>query len=104
MAIQSIAKIRESLIEQLQSLHADVPHFLELVDSYIDYCKLEREAKKDIKKNGMSYKAISSTGKEFDKDNPYGKMLPQYTKAKLQILKDLGLTTKNVSPEEDEEL
>ena len=50
----------------------------------------------DIKKRGLSYKTISSQGKEYLKDNPSIKNAVMYNKQKLAILKEMQLTTANV--------
>lgn len=68
MAQQSQAKIRESLMAQLRAKGADVSHFEALVDDYMEYCKLIKKMKADIKKRGMTYTATSAAGKEYEKD------------------------------------
>ena len=103
MAAKSEKAIRESLMTQLRAKGADVSHFEGLVDDYVEYFRLVKKMKADIKKRGLSYTATSAAGKEYEKDNPNVKLLPQYTRAMLTILKDLGLTTDKVA-EEDIEL
>lgn len=100
MAQQSQAKIRESLMAQLRAKGADVSHFEALVDDYMEYCKLIKKMKADIKKRGMTYKATSAAGKEYEKDNPNVKLLPQYTRSQLAILKELGLTTDKIAEDD----
>lgn len=103
MAAKSEKAIRESLMTQLRAQGADVSHFEGLVDDYVEYFRMVKKMKADIKKRGLSYAAMSAAGKEYEKDNPNVKLLPQYTRAMLMILKDLGLTTDKVA-EEDAEL
>ena len=103
MAAKSEKAIRESLMTQLRAQGADVSHFEGLVDDYVEYFRMVKKMKADIKKRGLSYTAMSAAGKEYEKDNPNVKLLPQYTRAMLMILKDLGLTTDKVT-EEDAEL
>lgn len=103
MAAKSEKAIRESLMTQLRAKGADASHFEGLVDDYVEYFRLVKKMKADIKKRGLSYTATSAAGKEYEKDNPNVKLLPQYTRAMLTILKDLGLTTDKVT-EEDIEL
>ncbi len=100
MAQQSQAKIRESLMAQLRAKGADVSHFEALVDDYMEYCKLIKKMKADIKKRGMTYTATSAAGKEYEKDNPNVKLLPQYTRSQLAILKELGLTTDKIAEDD----
>ena len=97
-------KIRNSLIQQLKNRGADVEHFLALIDDYIWYYNQEKAMQKDIKTKGMSYKAISASGKEYEKENPSIKNAVMYNKEKLAILKQLELSTTNVGSDEDDEL
>lgn len=99
----SVKAIRESLIAQLETKGANVAHFEALIDDYVEYFKLVKKMKKDIRDNGLSYTTVSAAGKTYEKDNPNVKLLPQYTRAMLAILKDLGLTTNSVN-EADEDL
>lgn len=103
MASKSKKAIRESLMGQLRAKGADIDHFEALIDDYIAYYDIVRKMKADIRKNGITYTAISAAGKEYEKDNPCVKQLPQYTRAMLAILKDLGLTTDRIE-DPDEEL
>ena len=100
MAQQSQAKIRESLMAQLRAKGADVSHFEALVDDYMEYCKLIKKMKADIKKRGMTYIAISAPPKEYDNDNPNVKLLPHYTTRQNPILKELGLTTDKIAEDD----
>lgn len=104
MSQKSATAVRESLMLQLKSKGADVAHFESLVDDYITYFGLVKKLKADIKKRGLTYPAISATGKEYEKDNPSVKLLPQYTRSMLTILRELGLTTDEPVEDEDDEL
>ena len=57
----------------------------------------------DIKKNGLCYKAISSTGKEYMKDNPSIKHAVMYNKQCLAILAQLDLSPKTVQSRDGED-
>lgn len=89
-------------MEQLTAKGADVAHFEALVDDYVEYFGLVKKLKADIRKNGISYTAMSAAGKEYVKDNPSVKLLPQVTRTMLMILKELGLTTDKVMEDDDE--
>lgn len=89
-------------MEQLTAKGADVAHFEALVDDYVEYFGLVKKLKADIRKNGISYTAVSAAGKEYVKDNPSVKLLPQVTRTMLMILKELGLTTDKVMEDDDE--
>ena len=83
-------------MQQLKEKNADVEHFISLVDDYVWYYEQEKAMQDDIKKRGLSYKTISSQGKEYFKDNPSIKNAVMYNKQKLAILKEMQLTTANV--------
>lgn len=100
----SLKAIKASLIEQLERKGANVCVFSDLINDYIYYTKLEKEMQKDIKTKGLSYKAVSATGKEYIKDNPSVKNAIMYNKQRLDILAKLDLTTKSVEVECDDEL
>lgn len=104
MAQVKMAKIKESLIEQLTLKGADIDVYRDLIESYIFYTKLERQMQTDIKKNGLSYKAISSTGKEYNKDNPSVKNSIMYNKQRLAILSQMGLSIDKVESDVNDEL
>jgi phage terminase small subunit len=98
------AKVRKSLIQQLEKKGACLAHFIGLIDDYCWYYDQVDAMKKDIIARGTTYMAVSSVGKEYEKDNPNVKVLPTYTRQMLQILKDLDLTTDSVIADEDDEL
>jgi P27 family predicted phage terminase small subunit len=100
----SLKRVRESLIEQLEKKGANVEVFIDMIDQYIEFTKIERELVKDIKNNGFSYETISATGKEYVKDNPSVKLATQYNKQRLAILAQLGLTVKTVETSGDDDL
>lgn len=97
-------KIKESLIKQLEEKRANTEYFLKLVDDYIWYFNQEKAMQKDIKDRGFSFKTVSSSGYEIEKENPSIKNAIMYNKQKLAILKQLNLTTNNVSSDEDDKL
>lgn len=104
MAQTMKAKLKDALLRQLKEKKAVAPHFLSLVDDYIWYWEQERAMQKDIKERGHSYNAVSSQGKEYEKENPSVKNALLYNKQKLAILKELGLTTDNVVSDADDTL
>lgn len=99
----SAKKIKASLIKQLKNKGADVEHFLGLIDDYIWYFNQEKAMQKDIKTRGRTYKAISASGFEVEKENPSVKDAVIYNKQKLAILKQLELTTDNVGTTGDDD-
>lgn len=93
--------VKNSLIKQLEDKGADVAHFLGLIDDYIFYYKQEKKLQAEVRNKGMTIKATSASGKEYDKENPAYKAAALCNKQKLAILRELGLTTDNV-PAPDE--
>lgn len=89
---------------QLRAKGADLAHFEALVEDYVMYFNQVKKMKADVRKNGLTYTAISAAGKEYEKDNPAAKLLPVYTRSMLSILKELDLTTEAAMDEEDDEL
>jgi glucose-6-phosphate 1-dehydrogenase len=99
----SLSEIEQSLIEQLEQMGASVDFYKSLVSDYLFYEKQERKMQADIRKRGLTYMAVSAVGKEYEKDNPSVKQAYMYNKQKLQILKDLGLSTDKVKNLDDDE-
>lgn len=89
--------VRDSLRRQLQERGAETPHFLALIDDYMFYYQQEKKMQAAVKK-GLTVKAKSAAGKEYDKENPAIKAAALYSKQKLAILRELGLTTDTVPP------
>lgn len=98
---QTKTSIRESLTEQLQKKGADIPLFLDYIDKYLFYDTQERKMMADIRNRGIMVQAISAQGKEYERENPSIKLAALYNKQKLQILKELNLTTGNCLPADD---
>lgn len=94
--------IKDSLIQQLKSQGADVPHFLSLIDDYVFLYGQVQKMKADIRKNGMSYEAMSAAGKAYEKDNPALKHIVAFNRQMLAILKELNLSTEKVDAPDDE--
>lgn len=104
MSKPSIAKVKESLYDQLRELGADVDCYRSLVEDYCFYDQQERKMQADVRKRGLSYEAVSAAGKEYEKENPSVKLAYQYNKQKIQILRQMGLTVQTVvNPDEEEE-
>lgn len=96
------ASIRESLTRQLEAKGADIPLFLDYIDKYLFYDAQERKMMADIRHRGIMVKAVSAQGKEYERENPSIKLAALYNKQKLQILKELNLTTGNCRGKDDD--
>lgn len=97
-------KIRDTLMQQLENKGADNPHFINLVDTYMFYTEQIEEMKKDIIQNGFTVNYISNRGKDSEKENPCVKNIVMFDKIRLSILKDLGITTKEIASNVEDEL
>ena len=91
--------LKDSLIEQLKRKHADIKVFMSLIDDYCFFDAQLKEMKKDIKKRGRVYLAISSQGKEYEKENPSVANALRYSQQMLKILQQMGLSVDNVEYE-----
>ena len=100
----TVNSIRKSLQKQLKDMGANLAHFESLVNDYCFMWEQCEEMKKNIQEKGLVYESISSTGAEFERENPCTKNLLQYNKQMLAILKKLHLSTDNITAEEDDEL
>lgn len=102
---KSKKQVREDLVAQLRAMGADVLAFKDLIDRYMFYRDMEIKLQKDIANRGFEFEATSATGKIYMKDNPSVKNAVIYNKQCLAILNQLGLSTKTIEPNtEDDEL
>ena len=98
---QTKKQIEESLIKQLQLKGADVAHFRDKINDYMDLQTLKVQLRADIKKRGVHYEAPAANGKLIDKENPSLKNYIQCERSQRDILKDMGLTTDAPTGEEE---
>lgn len=106
---ETVAKeklVKESLILQLKARNADTPFFLELVDEYMMFFKLQKKLRSEINKNGLLQEQVyNSSGAICVKINSAVKALQDVDKHMLNILDKLKITTTNIiSESEDDEL
>ncbi len=97
------ATIKNSLETQLKALGADVPHFQDLINTYITLWGIKKQLELDIEKRGIRYDEKMSTGLTKSVINPAIKELENTTKQMLSILKEMNLTTSEATGEEDED-
>ena len=95
------ASIRESLTRQLEAKGADIPLYQDYIDKYLFYDQQVRKMMADIRHRGIMVQAVSAQGKEYERENPSIKLAALYNKQKLQILKELGLSTGNCRGADD---
>ena len=89
----SKAKIKESLIKQLEVKNANVAHFNDLICDYLVLYDTKKALQKDIKKRGIAYETLSASGVPITKQNQSVKDLVAVEKQMMAMLKEMGLTT-----------
>lgn len=99
----SEAEIRASLYEQLEAKEADVPHFEDLIEEYMQFWKIAKKLQADIRKRGINYPETMSTGITKIVSNPSVKDLATVSKQKQAILEKLGISPdKTIGADGDE--
>lgn len=94
-------QVKTSLLKQLEDRGGNVDHFLALVEDYMFYYKQEKKFQAEVRKHGLTIKATSASGKEYDKENPAIKAALACSKQKLAILREMDLTTDTVPPPDE---
>lgn len=89
----SKAKIKESLVKQLEIKNANVAHFYDLIHDYLGLYDIKKALQADIKKRGVAFKTTSATGNTIEKQNQSVKDLVAVEKQMMSMLKEMGLTT-----------
>ena len=87
------AKIKESLIKQIEVKNANVAHFNDLICDYMVLYDTKKMLQKDIKARGVSYETTAATGQKIIKQNQSVKDLVAVEKQMMSMLKEMGLTT-----------
>ena len=84
-------EIKESLINQLKLQGKTDQFYLDLVDDYMDYVKIRKQLKADIKKRGLRDTTINGNGVSTEKPNESVVNLQKTSVTMLKILSDLNL-------------
>lgn len=95
-------KVRLDLEQQLKDKGLYTPAYISLLDDYMFYDQEEKKCQADLIANGRIIKAVSATGKTFDKDNPAAKLAPMYNQRKMDILTKLNLSVDDYRPPGDD--
>lgn len=103
MAKISKVKIKDSLLMQLAFIGAIQDHYTDLINDYMGLWDVKTQLLRDIRKRGIVYTDLSSTGIRQQKNNPSVKELVLVNKQMLSILKELGLSTENAAASNDDE-
>ena len=89
--------VKRSLIEQLEAKGAGIDVFRDMIDDYMTMWDEKETLKQDMKEKGLRYSVTSGNGFETEKDNPSFKVFPLVNKQMLMLLKQMGLTTGDVT-------
>lgn len=95
------AKIKESLIRQLETKNAKVAHFEDLICDYLFLYDTKKKLQSDIRKRGVSFETFSANGFKITKQNQSVKDLVAVNKQMTALLRELGLTTDAPTGEEE---
>lgn len=87
----SKAKLRESLVSQLEDKNIKTDYNLSEVEEYMKYWEANRKLFADIKKRGIKIKTYNSKGLEVVKTNESLNDAQKNTASMLKILQVLGL-------------
>lgn len=96
------SNIKESLLKQLETKNANVPHFYDLICDYMVLYDTKRMLQADIKKRGVSYETTSASGYKITKQNQSVKDLVAVNKQMMAMLREMGLTTDKPTGETEE--
>ena len=99
MASPSRKKIKEDLLNQLESQGKFDAFNVDMVEDYMLLYDLKKKLKKDIQDNGLRYSATNGNGFEVEKPNESVVNLQKTTATMLKILADLKLKDPVPEPE-----
>ena len=100
----SRSKIKEDLLNQLNSLGKCDAFYVDMVEDYMMLYDLKKKLKQDIKTKGLRYKATNGNGFEVDKPNESIVNFPKINTQMLKILNDLGLKEPSDEGDDDDYL
>ena len=101
MARPSKAKIRESLLMQMQAKGMVGDHFADMAEDYMSMFDLKSKLLKDIKTRGTKVTAPAAGGRVAIKTNESLLDLLKVNKSMVDMLKNLGLNNPDQSGEDD---
>lgn len=84
-------QIKQDLLNQLEAQGKYDEFYVDLVEDYMLLYDLKKSLRKDIKDNGLRYKAINGNGFEVEKPNESVLNFTKINTQMLKILNDLGL-------------
>lgn len=87
----SKAKLKESLVSQLEDKNIKTDYNLSEVEEYLKYWEANRELFKDVKERGVKITTYNSKGLEIIKTNESLNDAQKNTASMLKILQVLGL-------------
>ena len=104
MSAPSKSKIKEDLLNQLESLGKYDAFNIDMVEDYMTLYDLKRKVKKDIVDHGLIYKTTNGNGFEIEKPNESVLNFAKINTQMLKILNDLGLKEPSSNPGDEDGL
>ena len=104
MSAPSKSKIKEDLLNQLESLGKYDAFNIDMVEDYMTLYDLKRKVKKDIVDHGLRYKTTNGNGFEIEKPNESVLNFAKINTQMLKILNDLGLKEPSSNPGDEDGL
>lgn len=96
------AKIKQSLMAQLEEMGADVEHFQDLIEDYLILFDIKNQLSSDIDKRGVTVEwRNSSTQKGFKKNDSVSELV-KVNAQMLKILQQLEITVREAPVSVDE--
>jgi len=96
--------VQKDLLKQLEMKKSNSNYFIDLVNDYMQFWDIKTDLFKDVKKRGVMFTDVSSTGIPMQKNNPSVKEIVGVNKQMLVLLEKLDLTTKNMISGEELDL
>lgn len=91
------SRVRKSLEDQLKAKGADIELFKSQISDYMTMWDLKEKLKDDITENGLRLMYKTANGGKAERDNPSVKQIPLINKQMLMLLKQLEISTDNVT-------
>lgn len=101
MARPSKAKIRESLLMQMQAKGMVGDHFADMAEDYMSLYDLKAKLLKDIRERGAKVETLTTGGRRAIKTNESLLDILKVNKSMVDMLKNLGLNNPDQSGEDD---
>lgn len=97
-------ELSDEIYKQLDAKGLHGPVFDDLADRYLKLWDAFQDANQSLVERGRSYLAISSTGKQYEKDNSASKDIVSLERAMREVLGSMDITVEGYAGQDDDEL